>query len=395
MSSAPVAASGGTHSAGPSGLLAEIAVGLAAGGDLGELLERFLEPVIRLAGANGGVVRMLSDAGDSMQVVCSLGLPDSVLARGTVAHADCGHCGQAARQRELVSATDLSGCALRSGSRYFGEGCRRLLAVPLQHRGLTLGVYNLFFSGDAEPAADVQRILRSVGDLLGLAIHNARLEQAQLRATLLQERQAMAADVHDSLGQSLAYVKMRLPLLHDAMRGGDTQLSQQYYDDIRAAVSQAHASLRGILTQLRAPMDPRGLLPALGATADAFRRRSGVDLVFDNAVPDLSLPHEQETQVFHIVSEALSNVARHAGASHAWLRLARDPAGAVRLVVEDDGSGLPPQGGGHAHYGLEIMADRARRLGGALEVAPRPGGGTRVQLTFTPAGPAAATGGPR
>lgn len=375
----------GEHSEGPSGLLAEIAVGLAAGGDLGELLERFLEPVIRLAGADGGLVRVLSDAGDRMQVVGSLGLTGQAFARGAVAHGDCGHCGQAASHQELVWATDLRECSERSGSRYFGEGCRRLLAVPLRYRGRTLGIYNLFFADDAEPSRDVQQILRSVGDLLGLAIHNARLEQAHLLATRQQERQAMAADVHDSLGQSLTYMKMRLPLLHDAMHGGDLKLAQQYYEDIRAATSQAHASLRGILTHLRAPMDPRGLLAALNATIAEFRRRSGVELMFHNEVPDLSLPPEQEAQVFHIVNEALSNVARHAGARHAWLRVARDAEGRVQIAVEDDGGGLPPQDGVHSHYGLEIMADRARRLGGTLEVGPRPGGGTRVLLGFAAA----------
>lgn len=364
-------------------LLGAIAAGLATGGDdVGPLLERFLEPIMRLAGAQAGAVRVLSAAGDRLELVSSIGLPAELRAPGASAHRHCGHCGDAADGQPLVWATDLRACAERSGSRYFGEGCQRLLAVPLTYRGRTLGVYNLFFDGNREPSAEVQQILRSVGELLGLALNNARLEQDHLRATLMHERQAMAAEVHDSLGQSLAYVKMRLPLLQDAVRAGDRGRAEQFLDDVRFTVSQAHASVRGIITHLRAPMDPQGLLHALGASADHFRRSTGAELDFVNELPDLALSPEQEIQVFHIVQEALSNVARHAGAQHARLHIGPAGDSDVQVVVEDDGAGLPARRGGGSHYGMEIMAERARRLGGALEVGTRPGGGTRVTLTF-------------
>lgn len=363
-------------------LLGAIAAGLATGGDdLGPLLERFLEPIMRLAGAQAGAVRVLSAAGDRLDLVSSVGLPPELRTAGASAHRHCGHCGDAADGQPLVWATDLRACAERSGSGYFGGACQRLLAVPLSYRGRTLGVYNLFFNRDQEPSAEVQQILRSVGELLGLALNNARLEQEHLRATLMHERQAMAAEVHDSLGQSLAYVKMRIPLLQDAVRACDRARAEQFLDDVRFTVSQAHASVRGIITHLRAPMDPQGLLHALGASADHFRRSTGAELEFDNELPDLALSPEQEVQVFHIVQEALSNVARHAGAQHARLHIG--PAGAdVQVVVEDDGAGLPTRQRGGSHYGMEIMGERARRLGGTLEVGTRPGGGTRVTLTF-------------
>lgn len=82
-------------------------------------------------------------------------------------------------------------------------------------------MYNLFYSQAREPGEDVLALLKSVGELLGLALHNARLESENLRATLLHERQLMAAEVHDSVAQSLAFVKMRLPLLRDAMQTRD------------------------------------------------------------------------------------------------------------------------------------------------------------------------------
>jgi two-component system nitrate/nitrite sensor histidine kinase NarX len=204
----PPPASGRTPAPDDGGLLADIAAGLGTEADLGALLERFLDPIVRLAGAQAGAVRVLSEAGDQLERVSSLGLPAGVCDRGPAADAHCGHCGAAAESHRLVWATDLHACAERSSAAYFGQGCQRLLAVPLQHRGRVLGVYNLFFHGTDEPGAEVQALLRSVGELLGLALNNARLERENLRARLASERQMMAAEVHDSLAQSLAFVKM-------------------------------------------------------------------------------------------------------------------------------------------------------------------------------------------
>ncbi|MBA4177671.1 MAG: histidine kinase [Leptothrix sp. (in: Bacteria)] len=371
-------------------LLAEIAAGLVAENDLAALLQRFLDPIVRLAGAQAGAVRVLNDDGDRLEFLSALGLPAGACGSEQSVDRHCGHCGAAADSRTVVWAADLEVCARRSRTPFFGQDCQRLLAVPLQHRGRLLGVYNLFFAGSEEPGAEILAILRSVGDLLGLALNNARLEQENLSTRLASERQMMAAEVHDSLAQSLAFVKMRLPLLQDALSAHDEARARQYCEDLRCAVTQAHASLRSIITHLRSPMDPKGLLHALEAAADNFRRGTGASLVIHNRLPGLALTPEGESQVFHIVQEALTNIARHAAARHAWLHLAARDDGLVECVVEDDGAGLPaPAACAGAHYGMDIMRERARRIAGTLEVGPRVGGGTRVRLVFPAAGGAA------
>jgi two-component system, NarL family, nitrate/nitrite sensor histidine kinase NarX len=176
---------------------------------------------------------------------------------------------------------------------------------------------------------------------------------------------------------------MRMPLLHDAMLARDDARAQRYFDDVRGAVTQAHSSLRGILTHFRSPMDPQGLVHALGACSESFRRSSGAELAFVNELPSLKLAPEREAQVFHIVQEALTNVARHAAAKHAWLHVGPGGRGQVEIVVEDDGGGMPPATpGAGQHYGMEIMRERAHRIGGTLEVGARASGGTRVRLAF-------------
>lgn len=370
----------------PPAILAEITADLAAGEDLRALLQRFLEPVVRLARARAGTVRMLSEDGERFELVSTLGLPGSLRVTEQMVDRHCGFCGQGLEEGRIVWTDDLRSCARRTGEpAFFGEGCHGALAVPLRHGGRVLGIYNLFFGQRQRPDAAVLAVLRSVGELLGLALEKHRLEAENLRSTVAHERQLMAAEVHDVLAQDLTFVKMRLPLLRDAIQAGNQESALAFLDDIRETVGDAHASVREIVTHFRTGIDPRGLGVALDALATRFGTRTGIALQVDPRLAELRLPQAAQQEVFHIVQEALANVERHAHARHGWLVL--EPGlDRVELRIEDDGVGsTAPNREGDAdaaHYGLHIMRERAQRIGGALAVEARPGGGTRVRLSL-------------
>jgi two-component system nitrate/nitrite sensor histidine kinase NarX len=198
-----------------------------------------------------------------------------------------------------------------------------------------------------------------------------------LRSTVMNERQMMANEVHDSLAQTLAYVKMRMTLLREAMAQHDDVRSFKYFSDVDQAVGNAYSSLREILAHFRYRMDAGGLLHALRAIVEGFHDKTGVVLELDNQVSDISLSVDQEVQVFHIVQEALANITRHAGATRARLVLAQlDGRYEITIAV------CASSRGGNSHFGIDIMKERARRLGGYIEVRGLPGQGTRVHLTF-------------
>jgi two-component system nitrate/nitrite sensor histidine kinase NarX len=341
-------------------LFVELSAGLADGADIEALLQRFLVPLLRLSGARAGAVRALSEDGSHMRLVGSVGLSQEVLAAEQSVDRHCGVCGQAANQGVLVWAADLKPCTQRSHGDYFGNQCKRLLAVPLRHRDQVLGVYNLFFDSDA------------------------RLEREHLRAAVLHERQMLANEVHDAVAQTLYFMNMRLPLLHDALLQHDDTRALRYHADLRQAVSDAYASLREILTHYRTRMDPKGLLHALQALQAGYRDRTGIELVLDNRAGDLCLSVDQELQVFHIVQEALANVLKHSRAHKAQVLIEPSQERLV-ITIEDDGAGLLPAAAAGAdapHFGLEIMCERAQRLGGSLSIHSADGGGTCVQLSI-------------
>ncbi len=344
------------------------------------LLERGLRAIVALTGARGGAVRLLDEGAGGLRLVASTGLPPAWIARERSVAAECGVCGQALHEDCIQVDTEAERCARRIGS--FADGAPGpALALPLHCRGRRAGVFNLFFTEGSPAAAGFSRLLGPVSDMLDLVLDNAFLEQERLTASLVAERQMLACEVHDSLAQGLAFMRMRMTLLHDALGDGDRVRAGKYFDDVNAAMGEAHARLRELITHFRNGID-QGLARALEGSARTFEERTGVALRIDNRAADLRLPPEQEIQVYRIVQEALANVVKHAGARSARVLIERR-ARKLHVSVEDDGrGGAAGAPGGEGHYGLEIMRERALRIGGELDIRSVARKGTRVRLTM-------------
>jgi two-component system nitrate/nitrite sensor histidine kinase NarX len=359
----------------------------AALGDLEATIEPMLRAVVGLAAAAAGTIRVISDDGTRFEPAAAVGFPGR-LGRGGAGAVEhwCSACAEARRPDSECVAGRLCGAEHRFPADRIGSVCKHIVAVPLQHRGRPVGMLNLMFEAETALAPALVPLLAAVGDLLGVTLENARLSREALRVSVMNERQAMAGEVHDSLAQSLTYMRMRMSLLRDAIRQGDELRAFKYWGDVDDALGNAHRRLRELITYFRSRMDPQGLARALQETADTFHERTGVKLELANRAPELCLPADREIEVFHIVQEALANVCRHAHASSARVTVEHGDAG-YQVVVEDDGVGVAAYavGGGlddSAHYGLSIMRERAQRLGGELAVESVATGGTRVRLNF-------------
>jgi len=381
-------------------IFSEVSASLADEDDVEELLGRFLGTMLKLAKASAGAVRVLTTDGQHLRLVAARGLPHDVVERERLVPVDCGHCGSALADNRSRYEIDLQACAQRTQHAYFGHECQAMVVVPLQHAGQLQGTYNLFLPERFELPEEVALLFRSIGEHLGMALENARLKRENLRITLMNERQMMAAEVHDSLAQTLAYMKMRMAMLQDALRDQNDENVCRFAGDVGQAIDEAYVQLRELLSQFRNRMDPMGLQHALDRLCVDFQKRTGIGLDFRNRIVDLRLTVDQEAQVFFIVQEALANVGRHSGATRATLSL--EGAGDHYLVtVDDNGQGgqgffaIANRTGGfdehphlRDHFGLSIMRERARLIGGRVEVANLPAGGFRVRLVFPALSPA-------
>jgi len=349
------------------------------------MLEAFLVTVVRLAGAEAGTVRALAADGDRLQLVAAFGLPHEALEHEALVDNNCGVCGDALRGDAVQVTEDPARCGKLAADGQ--RGCAGTVAVPLEFKGQSVGVFTLFFDGVHSLRGEVIHLLRPVGQLFGLALENARLERENLQSSLLHERQTMAGEIHDSLAQSLTFLRMRMPLLRDAIEKNNAERALRYCGEVNDELGSANRRVRELVTHFRAGMDAQGLRRALEQTADTFFERTGIAMDFECPAGDLRLPADREVQVYHVVQEALANVRRHSGARHATLRVERRGNKLV-IAVEDDGSGFPPvvlgkgdaKADARASFGLQIMRERAESIGATVSFENRPVGGARVVI---------------
>jgi two-component system, NarL family, nitrate/nitrite sensor histidine kinase NarX len=354
------------------------------------VLAEFLGLVMRLTGARAGAIRAPTADSTQLRLIASVGLPTEVCERDAVMPANCGMCGAALRSALTRQATRRVGCKILEAQLAAGGTHGRAVAVPLDHRDKPIGVLNLFFSEGHDPPAGISHLLRPFGKLLGLALENERLTRENLQTRVAQERQSIAADIHDALAQSLTFIRMRMSLLHDALETGDLPTARSYWGDASDELRNAHGRLREMISMYRAGMVSRGLLTSLGELASVFRHRTGIELLLDGRITEFNLSTEQQLQVYYIVQEALANITKHSGARRARIVIDSD-GDDLRVVIEDDGCGpsediLDPRVAGRlteaGHHGLQIMRERAGRTGGRLHIGLLPDGGTRVTLTI-------------
>ncbi|MEO8103287.1 MAG: histidine kinase, partial [Betaproteobacteria bacterium] len=337
-----------------------------------------LHAIVKLSGARAGAVRLITEDERSMRLVGSVGLSPEVVERERLVPIDCGVCGAALRCTTGIASADAGDCRMRTGIEFFDGECRNVLALPLECKGWTFGVYNLFMPDRRALPGDVPALLRVMGEMFGGVLHDARMHNEALVKSVVSERRIIAGELHDSVVQSLMYMRIRLALLEDEMHA-PAGPAPGCLADIRDALDSAYAGVRELLTNFRASMDPRGLMPTLTAMADAHEARTGIRLSIDNAAGALALGAEQELQVFLILQEALANIVRHAHAKSAFIRFERD-SHILKISIDDDGSGIGAEHTMPEHHGLLIMHERAANIGGELTIAPREGGGTRVCL---------------
>jgi signal transduction histidine kinase len=233
---------------------------------------------------------------------------------------------------------------------------------------------------------------QSIGDSVASfgQLANAQTEdQFRRLATALQsareaERTALARELHDELGQTLTSLKLELARMAKELITMGMPL--QMIDRLQSIVGNVELSIesvRHIATELRPPaLDHLGLVAAIEVETATLARRTGLRFRIVTKHTHLPLTPEQQTAVFRIVQEALTNVVRHANASAVKISLAKVTR-AVRVQIEDNGRGMTPDESARpSSIGLLGMRERAELVGGRLAIIASPGKGTTIRLTM-------------
>jgi two-component system nitrate/nitrite sensor histidine kinase NarX len=368
-------------------ILYDVAANLNTACDLDDLLTRFLHSLKDIMGARAAMVRLRTGS-DQMRLVASIGIDADIVERERLVPLQRCMCGHAILESTVLCQSDSRRCAGVIGRHFFPVDTPQIemVAVPLQYREQTLGVYNLFVDASViSERQDLKDLLISIGRHLGLALEKARLDAESKRLSIMQERALLAHELHDSLAQTLVSLRLQVKMLRETLENATHRSSPlEEVGQIQHGMEQAHVQLRELLVHFRTPMDERGLVPALEESIARFSAETGIAVFFQQECDELALAPEVEIQVLHIVQEALANIRKHSHAETVRVLVRCDQIGSYRVVVEDDGVGLsdPAHALPGEHVGLAIMQERASRVNGEITVDSEPGEGTRLVLTF-------------
>jgi signal transduction histidine kinase len=364
---------------------AEVAQALVGQTDLAHVLELVVKRGRALTEARAMVV--LLERGSELEIVAAAGELDQTLLgeRIPVDGSISGHVLRSGRPERLADASSRLRFALAKQTE-----ARAGMFVPLRFRGRALGVLAAFDRlRDGPEFTDWDEdVMTGFAASAAAAVATAQdvAEQALRRsiAAAEQERARWARELHDDTLQELAALKL---LLASVRRSSDPEERKALLEHAVERIDVGVRSLRGLITDLRpAALDALGLEPALEALAERAGQSGSlsvdlhVDLAFDSGRETSRLTREVEDAIYRLVQEALANVAKHSGASHAAVTV-RESAETVDVEVRDEGVGFDADEMAPG-FGILGMRERVALFGGTITIETAPGAGTVLRLSL-------------
>ncbi|MGF1726664.1 nitrate/nitrite two-component system sensor histidine kinase NarQ [Photobacterium nomapromontoriensis] len=229
-----------------------------------------------------------------------------------------------------------------------------------------------------------QNLIENISRILARGIYYNRAQKQAEQLLLMEERATIARELHDSLAQSLSYLKIQVTLLKRQLSDNDQKGAMAIIGDIDQGLSGAYTQLRELLSTFRLTIKEANLGEALIEMLKPLEDQTNALIIIDNHLSSLNLDAHHQVHLLQLIREAVLNAIKHAHADEILVSCQQD-GNNVTISIKDDGDGFNPAEEKLNHYGLAIMTERASRLHGTLDIITAQGGGCEVILHFQPA----------
>lgn len=258
------------------------------------------------------------------------------------------------------------------------------LRIPLRDRKKNHGILVMYMPSSHALEPWKMQLLETLARHISIAISAEKHIEQQRRVALLEERAVIARELHDSLAQSLAYMRIQVTRLKAEIKDKDEQAPvYTILEELREGLVSSYQQLRELLSTFRLKMQEESLFIALEDTINEFSHRASLPIELDIWLNETILSPNEEIHLLHITREALSNIVKHAQAKKAWVRLSKQEDGNILMQIEDNGMGIQQKADLH-HYGMKIMEERTKALHGKIDYREGMQGGFLIEVSFTP-----------
>jgi len=361
-------------------ILNTIAEGLNREIDLDRALHTTLERVVQLFELRTGWIWLLREDSGEFYLSAALNLPSALADVPRRMEGWC-QCRESYEEGEMRNASniDIIQCSRLKGLASGTDGLRAHASVPLYAHGKPLGILNVVSGDWRELSPEDLRLLTTVGDLLSIAIERARLFARSAQFGAAEERNRIARDIHDTLAQGMAATSLQLETADALLEAGADpaqirQTLQRALEMTRANIEEAR---RSVLDLRAAPLEGKTLPEALRELVQTVAGSLHPQIDIDRELRPL--PQRIEIGLYRIAQEALANVVQHANATEVELHL-HGTSEQIELNIGDNGRGFGPVAVPKGRFGLIGMNERARLLGGTVELCSTPGEGTWLKV---------------
>ncbi|MGD2156055.1 MAG: type IV pili methyl-accepting chemotaxis transducer N-terminal domain-containing protein [Anaerolineales bacterium] len=363
--------------------LYEVSKDISSRLDLNHLLDSITEKTRELLDCETATLCMLTDDGNTLSIQAHSGPRAAISGKETNSQIGLGKQILSGKEAIMCSRGECSGfCNILKPSYRNSH-----LAAPLWVEDRVIGALCVGNSNREAFPPENEQLLTKLANSAAIAIENARLYAKAEKVAALEERQRIAAEIHDGLAQTLSYLGLSIDQVEDLLQNNEQKSAFEKLEKIRTTINQTTDKVRTSIADLLDKTPTQlSLQNCLGSLVSEYSSQHNLVIDWrDQIETEIFLPRSNSEQILQIAKEALLNSHNHANANNIHLIL-KIIGGDYYLIVRDDGIGFDPSH--HAtdnkdHFGLQVMQARANRLGGQLQVNSRLGKGTQIILSWS------------
>lgn len=348
--------------------------------NLERLAKGFSERIMTLSKASAIAIRWTDEANRRYFLLSGANLPKAIAhEEQCVVTGDC-YCGQSTEHGEVQVVTfnpktEWDRNCVRAGY-------KTLVTVPILFQQDLLGEVDIFYSEQTLLDQDQKSLFETLAHHLAGAMEAVRIKAMEKEAAISEERSLLARELHDSIAQSLAFLKLQVSMLRDEIVEPETSKAGTILGELDAGLKESYSDVRELLLHFRTRTNIEDIEPAIKTTLQKFEHQSGIGTELSVEGQGLPLAPDVQIQVMHIIQEALSNVRKHSKATMVKVEVVQSPKWMFKVIDNGVGYSSELNPVDSTHVGTSIMRERADKISAILDLNSKPLAGTCITLTL-------------